>query len=544
MNEIVQSISSTKAAWASMDVDDKMVLLDAMLTNLQTCHEDFHETGMRRRGYSDELYGNVAALTYFALAAYMNSVRRSWHKTIGNRGTGWKEVYSNEEAQFLQVGPFDVWTTMSTSCGSIEVEVPIGEGCSKALPCWQKEGGLTVILGAGNFDAPVEIISSMFCDNHVCIYKPSPLLEGTVDTWRFIFAPLIDRGYLHIYMEQSPDEINKLLRHPLVDKWGLTGSAKTALTLLDAPLDENKQSIKSKPHTLELGGCSPYIVMPENMTSSELDAHAKYFVAGNLMNGGHICAHPQILITCNEWKQRSDFLDKVRMHMNAKRPVGSFYKDAADRKLCMKAILEAEGHPPSDFECAGGHVFFQTGCTDDTGFLNTEAFGPYCVEVPIHTSPETFLKTAVDFCNEKCYGTLAITIIAKPAGIVNEKELNSAIANLRYGTVGINGHAMNAFVHSQLVWGGYPGTCTDGDLQSGRGQIGNCLGFPNVTKSILRCPFMGMHLTMQSGDAPGSFNATCHKKTWQRLSAGLCGKGKMGDAWRFAATGSGYLLGL
>jgi len=58
------------------------------------------------------------------------------------------------------------------------------------------EGGVVAILGAGNFDAPIDILHTLFLANKVALFKPNPVNQFSADITQAIFKPLIDRGYL------------------------------------------------------------------------------------------------------------------------------------------------------------------------------------------------------------------------------------------------------------------------------------------------------------------------------------------------------------
>jgi aldehyde dehydrogenase (NAD(P)+) len=66
--------------------------------------------------------------------------------------------------------------------------------------------------------------------------------------------------------------------------------------------------------------------------------------------------------------------------------------------------------------------------------------------------------------------------------------LEAAVADLRYGTIGINVWNAGAFLLGQAVWGGYPGATKD-DIQSGQGFVHNSLMFDKAQKTVLRGSF-------------------------------------------------------
>ena len=66
--------------------------------------------------------------------------------------------------------------------------------------------------------------------------------------------------------------------------------------------------------------------------------------------------------------------------------------------------------------------------------------------------------------------------------------IEQAVADLRYGSIGVNlWHAMS-FAFSTTVWGAYPGHPIT-DIQSGSGFVGNAYMFARPQKSVVRGPF-------------------------------------------------------
>jgi len=90
------------------------------------------------------------------------------------------------------------------------------------------------------------------------------------------------------------------------------------------------------------------------------------------------------------------------------------------------------------------------------------------------------------------WGTLSMTLIADPRTMRDETTgpvIEQAIADLRYGSIGVNlWHAMS-FAFATTVWGAYPGHPIT-DIQSGSGFVGNAYLFSQPQKSVVRGPFV------------------------------------------------------
>jgi aldehyde dehydrogenase (NAD(P)+) len=100
-----------------------------------------------------------------------------------------------------------------------------------------------------------------------------------------------------------------------------------------------------------------------------------------------------------------------------------------------------------------------------------------------------YLRRAVEFCNDRLYGTLSVNIIIHPATRARlGTDFDRAIAGLRYGGIGINAWVGAAFLLPRAAWGAYPGH-TYTDVQSGIGSVHNALMFDKPLKTVVSAPF-------------------------------------------------------
>lgn len=80
------------------------------------------------------------------------------------------------------------------------------------------------------------------------------------------------------------------------------------------------------------------------------------------------------------------------------------------------------------------------------------------VDIPAGGDAAAFLPKAVDFANNRCWGTLSCAVIVDAANLkTNAKAVDTAIANLRYGAITINMPSIVAFAMGHGPWGAYPG---------------------------------------------------------------------------------------
>ena len=118
-----------------------------------------------------------------------------------------------------------------------------------------------------------------------------------------------------------------------------------------------------------------------------------------------------------------------------------------------------------------------------------EVFGPAMATTALPGDAAEFLQAAVDFANERLYGTLSVNLIVHPATAKQlADQLDRAIAGLRYGGIGINVWVGAAFLLARATWGAYPGH-TYTDVQSGIGVVHNALMFDKPQKTVVFAPF-------------------------------------------------------
>jgi aldehyde dehydrogenase (NAD(P)+) len=104
--------------------------------------------------------------------------------------------------------------------------------------------------------------------------------------------------------------------------------------------------------------------------------------------------------------------------------------------------------------------------------------------------PVDYLERAVEFCNDKLWGTLNANLIVHPHSLkdprINE-AVERAITKLRYGVIAVNAFIGMPFAFAAPPWGAYPGS-TPEDIQSGSGFVHNTSMLEGVEKTVLRAP--------------------------------------------------------
>jgi aldehyde dehydrogenase (NAD(P)+) len=104
--------------------------------------------------------------------------------------------------------------------------------------------------------------------------------------------------------------------------------------------------------------------------------------------------------------------------------------------------------------------------------------------------PIEFLDRAVDFANNRLWGTLSADIVVHPRSLKDARvaeALERAITRLRYGAVTVNSWTGFIFAFASPPWGAYPGS-TPADIQSGNAWVHNTAMLEGIDKAVLRHP--------------------------------------------------------
>jgi acyl-CoA reductase-like NAD-dependent aldehyde dehydrogenase len=296
---------------------------------------------------------------------------------------------------------------------------------------------------------------------------------------------------------------------------------------------KNKKSGKKligKRFDAELGAVSPCIFVPGEWTTKELAHHAEALLANKLLNSGCICASPQVIVVDKDWPQRKEFNEILRKKMKEARPQPPFYPGSVEKCLKVKdSYKQAEVYTKLD----SLPLVYVPDAQPDSIIGQQEVFGPMFAEIPLDTKgdPAAFLKKAVEYSNDVVYGSLSCSLFIDPRTEARyKKELEEAIANLEWGTIGINDWAASSIFHGQSVWGAFPGHDST-DIQSGVGKILNSRLYTNVQKTVLRSPFFTPgHSTLPDDAAPKKQS----RIAWYVVSP---------STWRLVSVLSAALLG-
>lgn len=512
MDAAIATLQEHKEAWTRVTVGERIALVDALLSAFARIAPRWVEAALQAKGISpdspaaSEEWGAGAwpvAKQLRQLRQTLADIARTGHPRI----PGPVKTLPNGQV-VAPVFPQSAYDKLFF--GGVSAEIWMEPGVTEAtLPREQASiyqehnhaGKVALVLGAGNVASigPLDILYKLFLEDQVVLYKTNPVNAYTGPLIQEYFRALIEPGYLRVVFGGA-SEGAYLCNHPGIEEIHVTGSDKTfdAIVFGGGPEGARRKAehtpLLTRRVTGELGNVSPVIVVPGPWSQSDLSYQAMHIASMLTNNAGFNCNATRVVIQHASWEQRGDFLREVRSAL-AKIPLRQAYYPGAHER--QQAFLAA--HPDAEqFGTPQGKEMAWTlvagldaNKTDDICFT-TEAFCGLFGETALEAaSVVDYIDRAVAFANDNIWGTLNITILVHPTSL-NDPQIaqavERAIANLHYGSIGVNYWAGISFALGTTTWGAFGGH-TIYDIQSGNGVVHNTLMFARPQKSVLRAPF-------------------------------------------------------
>ena len=283
---------------------------------------------------------------------------------------------------------------------------------------------------------------------------------------------------------------------------------------------ERKPKLANAEMTSELGCITPWIVVPANYTQKQLVHHVQILMSGVHGNASANCLAPKVVILDENWAQKDEFIRCFREEWeSAVLPVayypGSRQRWTAYREVYPAAVewdsatgqgIQQRQLAPPMLNAANGDkeaTLLPLLCVDvDVDLTSIEgrqaakqeyAFQnePFCpvlsfVTVKNTNGLEEYMDSVVTLCNDYVYGSLSCSM-SIPDVLKDHVSVQNAIANLKYGSIGIN--TFTGFCY-QYGWGGHASQECLESVESGLGRINNYLFVPHLEKVVIRAPFV------------------------------------------------------
>jgi len=241
-------------------------------------------------------------------------------------------------------------------------------------------GGVAAVLGAGNVTglAITDVVSQVFEHGRAVFLKLHPLHDPLVPVFQAALAPLVEAGVLAISAGGSAAAA-AVIESPLVTHVHLTGGQGAFDAIVWGPGGPvaGATPLLAKPVTCELGGVTPWIVVPGRYTDAQLAYQADVVAASILNNTSFNCIATKCVVTCRSWDQREAFLGQVARRLAAAPHRRAWYPGAA---AAWEQVTQTR--PPADgtLPCV-----FRDGVDPEREprWLEREWFAPVAVEVPL-----------------------------------------------------------------------------------------------------------------------------------------------------------------
>jgi aldehyde dehydrogenase (NAD(P)+) len=362
------------------------------------------------------------------------------------------------------------------------------------------EGSVCAILGAGNVAAipPTDAIYKLFAEGRVCVLKMNPVNEYLGPFLERALRPLTQNGFLRI-VYGGGEEGAHLVGHAGVDDVHITGSANTFDAVVWGPPGPERERRKLEHRPLlkktissELGNVSPVIVVPGVYSERQLRFQARAVVSSVVNNASFNCNASKMLVVSRDWPQRELFGHLLVETLAEAAPRKAYYPGARQRYEELLAGHDARKVGREQPETlAWAFVPDLDPAASSEKLFATEPFCGILSETALPGGdPQAFLQAATSFCNDRLWGTLSAEIVTVKSPEL-APALETAVRELRYGTVAFNVWPAISYAVMTPPWGGHP-SATPEDIQSGLGWVHNTYLLDGVDKAIFRAPLVPM----------------------------------------------------
>ncbi|HEX8733111.1 MAG TPA: aldehyde dehydrogenase family protein [Ktedonobacterales bacterium] len=511
MAAAVATLQQHKDAWVNVSVRDRITLMDRLIADFHAVQGRWVAACLEAKGLPPS---SPAAAEEWATGAYttlkhMRQLRTSL-SDIARYGSPRipGPVRTLADGQVV-AGVFPQTTYDRVFYMGVTAEVWQQPGVTveglpqtMAVAYRQKQPGrVALVLGAGNVSSigPLDALYKLFVEDQVVAFKMNPVNAYLGPLMEEAFRALIEGGYLRV-LYGGAAEGAYLCNHSGIDEIHITGSDKTFDAIVWGPGPEGAARkaagtpLLTKRITGELGNVSPVIVVPGPWSRSDIAYQAAHIVSMLTNNAGFNCNATRVVIQQAGWGQREPLLQAMRGLLRQTPPRAAYYPGSHDR---YAAFVQAHPEAERYGEASDGALPWTliTGvdaqASDDICFT-TEAFCALFSETTLEASSVAdYVDRAVDFCNQQVWGTLNATLLVHPASLRDPavaRAVERGVANLRYGSVGVNYWAGVSFALGVTTWGAYPGHALT-DIRSGNGVVHNALMFDQPQKSVVRATF-------------------------------------------------------
>ncbi len=510
MDEAIQVLQQHKKDWVVFTLRERVALIDELIQDFFAIRQRWVDAGQKAKATAEIAPGEEWLAGVYPVIKNLRQLRQSLLDIESNghpKIPGEVKTLPNGQV-VAPVFPLTTYDRIVFTGVTAEIWMEPGV-TAEELPQTQAtiyrdtqhDGKVALVLGAGNVASigPMDIFNKLFLEDQVVIIKMNPVNAYVGPLMEEAFRSLVEKGFLRVAYGGA-EEGAYLCNHNGVDEIHITGSDKTFDAIVfgtgaeGATRKAENRPLLTKRITGELGNVSPVIVVPGEWSAGDLAYQAEHIVSMLTNNAGFNCNATRVVIMHKEWEQREQLVQKIRDVLKKVPTRPSYYPGAQDRQKMFVAQ-----HPDAEeFGTANAQALPWTFIpdvdaqhTDDVCFT-TEAFCGLFAETALEAaSVVEYIDKAVAFANDDLWGTLNATVLVHPTSLKDPsiaEAIERAIADLRYGSIGLNYWAGTSYALCSTTWGAFPGHPLN-DIQSGNGVVHNTLMFSRSQKSVLRAPF-------------------------------------------------------
>lgn len=508
----IEKLAKNKDRWAQIGIEERIQLLEALKTGILAQAEDWANKGAQAVGIDPSSSGAGEAWLGGPITTMRNIhlLTETLKKGGQPQPAAWRHKENGQSAALV----FPQNAMDKALFAGIEAEIWIKPNHEKTQGHiyreQQDQGKVCLVLGAGNVSSigPMDVLYKLFAENEVCVLKMNPVNDYVGPYIEKAFQPLIDEGYLAVVYGGS--EVGKFLTHHAnVDSIHITGSDKTHDAILWGDSEEKQQANKAtktpvlqKEISSELGCVTPVLVVPGPWSDKELKFQARHIASMIVHNGSFNCNAAKALLLPKEWDRLDDFKRVLRETLKSMPQRKAYYPGAHQRyDGFLSQYPDAEPMHERSEEVIPWTIIPNVKAQKGEYALTTEAFCGVVAEVELEgADASSYLENAVRFANEEVWGSLSCMMMIHPK---TQKEhhtaFHKAIADLKYGGIGVNVWAGLIYGLVVTTWGAFPGNPLD-NIESGRGVVHNTYLFDHPEKSVIYAPFMQNPTPLWFGD--------------------------------------------
>lgn len=511
-DSFLNDLQKSKSTWVSLGLSERIQLLRQCMDSTLASSEDFVREACSAKGIpfdspisaEEWLSGPVCIMRNLRLLVdSLESLQKNNHtgitaKNLRRRPDGQvvAQVFPSDIKDRIMYGGFsaEIWQDPAENYETVLKNIaPIYRGTKESPK-------IALVLGAGNISSigPLDVLYKLFAEDQVCLLKMNPVNEYTGPHVAKCLKPLLDAGFVRLAYGGA--EVGSyLVNHPFIDEIHITGS-DTVHDMIVWGVGEEQKTNKAKGTpkinkriTSELGCITPVIIVPGEWSEKELNFQAQNVATMVANNASFNCNAAKVLVTSASWKQRDQFLAKLESVL-ATIPQRKTYYPGSDKKYdsFLQAHLEAKqlGTKVEQGKLNWTTIFHVDPNAKDDIVFTREAWCGIVAETGLpETDPLAFFQSAIDFCNDRLWGTLSCSLIVDPRTAKKlGPQLEEGVSQLRYGSVAVNHWPALSYAFGQTAWGAFPGH-TLANIVSGIGFVHNTFLFKNPQKSVIWGPF-------------------------------------------------------